>query len=116
MNVDRSTGLDEIRVITDIRSVGTVMIEMLTRTKIGDAEPLKLPSEKLHHSIESYKDCESFLELASRKETDPASYSGLLLLLEAQLSTWDNMLSNENQLKRSQELSYEVGLKQPSVL
>lgn len=113
MNVDRSIALDGKTVITDIRSIGTVMIEMLTRTKIGDAEPLKLPADRLHYPLESYRGCMEFLELASRGETNLKRYFGLLLLLEAQLSNWR---SKDNQLERSLELSYEVGLKQPSVL
>lgn len=113
MNVDRAIALDGKTTITDIRSIGTVMIEMLTRTKIGNAEQLKLPADRLFYPPESYRGCIEFLQLASRKEKNLKSYLGLLLLLVTQLSNWE---STDNRLERSRELSFEVGVKQPSVL
>ena len=91
VNVDKSETLDGSTEIVDLRSVGVVMIKMLTRTEISHGESLKLPSTK-PGAPEDYIGCERFLEIAedtSKKETDLRSYrKQLLLLKDVQLETW----------------------------
>lgn len=52
VNVDRPE-------ISDLRSVGAVMIKMLTITEISHAEPLMLPSNKVD-ALEDHIGCEGF--------------------------------------------------------
>ena len=123
MNVDNAEAPDGSSEITDLRSVGTVMIKMLTRVEINNGKTLRLPTDELDPS-ENYTDCERFLEIASKEETNLKSYrKQLLLLKDVQLATWKwkDMPSEIEQLERQQLercriLSYEVGLQQPSVL
>jgi hypothetical protein len=123
VNVDRSEIPDGSTEIVDLRSVGVVMIKMLTRTEISHAEPLILPSNKLD-ALEDYIGCEGFLKDASEKKTDLRSYrKRLLLLKDIQLATWHwrNMPSEKEQLEkeqldRSRRLSLEVGQEQPNII
>ena len=88
VNVDKSKTTDGSTKIADLRSVGAVMIKMLTRRKISHSEPLKFPSGKTDSS-KYYMGCESFLEIASKEETDIRSYrKQLVLLKDVQLATW----------------------------
>jgi hypothetical protein len=128
VNVDKSEAPDESTKIVDLRSVGVVMIKMLTRTEISHAEPLRLqlPSNN-RDALEDYIGCERFLEIAedaSKKETDLRSYrKQLLILKDVQLATWHwrDMPSEKEQLEkelleRSRRLSLEVGQEQPSII
>lgn len=126
VNVDRSEIPDGSIEFVDLRSVGVVMIKMLTRTEISHAEPLMLPSNKLD-ALEDYIGCERFLEIAedaSKKKTDLRSYrKRLLLLKDIQLATWHwrNMPSEKDQLEKEQlercrRLSLEVSQEQPNII
>jgi hypothetical protein len=116
VNVDKSETADGRTEITDLRSVGVVMIKMLTTTEINNTETLKLPNDKLDHS-EDYTDCRLFLEIASKVQIDLGSYRKQLLhLKDVQLATWTHIPLNEELLERSRSLSVDVGLQQLSVL
>lgn len=116
MNVDKSETADGRTEITDLRSVGVVMIKMLTTTEINNTETLKLPNDKLDHS-EDYTDCRLFLEIASKVQIDLGSYRKQLLhLKDVQLATWTHIPLDEELLERSRSLSVDVGLQQLSVL
>lgn len=116
MNVDKSETADGRTEITDLRSVGVVMIKMLTTTEINNTETLKLPNDKLDHS-EDYTDCRLFLEIASKVQIDLGSYRKQLLhLKDVQLATWTYIPLDEELLERSRSLSVDVGLQQLSVL
>jgi hypothetical protein len=116
VNVDKSETADGKTEITDLRSVGVVMIKMLTAIEINNMEILKLPNDKLDHS-EDYTDCRLFLEIASKVQIDLGSYRKQLLhLKDVQLATWAHIPLDEELLERSRGLSAEVGLQQRSVL
>ena len=101
--MDNSQTPDRSQNIADLRSVGHVMIEMLTRTQPRETEALKLPFDIL--TEEPYTDCESFLAIASKQEADLKTYREHLLLLQRQLATWKNQVSEKKQLERLLKLS-----------
>lgn len=118
VNVDRSEIPDGSTEFVDLRSIGVVMIKMLTRTEISHAEPLMLPSDKLD-PLEDYIGCKKFLKIAEdtlKKKTDYCKR--ILLLKDDELATWHwrNMPSEKELLERCRTLSLEVGQEQPNII
>jgi hypothetical protein len=115
VNVDRSETPGESTEFVDLRSVGVVMIKMLTRTELSHAEPLILPSDKLD-PLEDYDGCKKFLKIAEdtlKKKTD---YCERILDLKDVTWHWRNMPSDKELLERCRTLSLEVGQEQPNII
>jgi hypothetical protein len=118
VNVDRSETLGESTEFVDLRSVGVVMIKMLTRTEISHAEPLILPSDKFG-PLEDHIGCKKFLKIAEDTlETKTDYCKRILLLKDDELATWHwrNMPSEKELLERCRTLSLEVRQEQPNII
>jgi hypothetical protein len=105
VNIDDSHVPDGIQNIADLRSVGHVMIEMLTRTQPSEAEVLRLPFSITDMSEESYTHCQSFLAIASKQAADLKTYREHLDLLQRQLATWKIQTTGEKQIEQLLKLS-----------
>ena len=110
VNIDQSKTLDKNKIITDLRSVGNVIVKMLTKTEIKDLKYLSLLSNKIRSFRELYK-----LQRISKDRVKRYRFRKLSRLITA-LERCSIDESDKKQLKRCRQLSLDVGSKQLSAL